>query len=287
MASRNPFLLRCSSWLRQLFVTVAAALPSMATLRPIMHWTYSGVFLPLLGSIGLGMALADKFGLAYTFFVAAGVWALLFFLTSKDITGKRNVVKLVGSAFICSACISCCLWTRSIQIDKELEALGGWLYPSDEVITPSCDLPIGSEDVILMVGDSAYIEDGFPHVVIAVGCEPILTLDRDAHGAVGISLTVRDKEGKVVVDINSGRFDVNRNNYFKIDRKGSRSTLYVFDQYNQEVLYLHLANKKVLQMRAALYDRGRRRIIDGSHWGGGQNCFGHSVVDIQIGTCLP
>ena len=95
----------------------------------------------------------------------------------------------------------------------------------------------------VVAGDSAYAAEGLPVVAIAIRCETVLGIDRDASGRIGISLTVRDKDGRVIVDIDRGRFEVNKNNYFRIDRQGSRSTLSVTDQFKTEVLYLNLYNR--------------------------------------------
>ncbi|MGA8596479.1 MAG: hypothetical protein WB676_17355, partial [Bryobacteraceae bacterium] len=92
-----------------------------------------------------------------------------------------------------------------------------------------------------------------------------------------------------------GYFKVNRNNYFKIDRQESRSTLSVLDQFKNEVLFLHLANKNALFMRASFYYRGIPIHIDspklfGSHpeWNIGGNCFRYNTpgAAMRFGKCL-
>jgi hypothetical protein len=177
-------------------------------------------------------------------------------------------------------------WIRGTQIDKELESLSGWLYPANEVVAVPCPKDmISPNDVIVLMGREGYVGAVFPVTLLAIGCDKVISLDRDVNGRIALTLTVLDREGKVVVDLERGHFDVNKNNYFKIDRKGSRSTLAVVDQYKQEVLYLHFANKNVLLARALLHYRGTPIRLDEGH-SFGFTCVAHVLKTfVQVGPC--
>ena len=58
--------------------------------RPIFHWKYSGVAIPVFFGTGVAMALADKFLMAYVFFALFGVWSIAYWLTSDTLTRMRK-----------------------------------------------------------------------------------------------------------------------------------------------------------------------------------------------------
>lgn len=260
----------------------------------------------------MGTALADKFNLAYFFTSVVFVYVLGGWLTSDTLGNKRTTGvlylpsghlappktaefrcwQIIPSLLVLTLFVGCLWWIRGLQIDKELESLNGWLYPANEHVNLPCQGKHNVDDeLVVMSGNSGFVVNNFPHTVLAWKCEPIMTVDRDANGSVGITLTILDQDGKVVVALSKGHFDVNRNNYFKIDRHGSRSTLSVIDQHNQEVLYLHMANRNTLQLRAILYYRGLQIQIDEKHpFGnddrvrfGGSTCI---VGSFRLGPCL-
>jgi hypothetical protein len=183
--------------------------------------------------------------------------------------------------------------TRSAQVGAELQRLEGRLYPAGESISVHCPLQ-GSDDLVLMIGNNEYVETVFPHTIIAIDCDDILQIERESDGSVGINLKVFGEDRRIVVEIDHGYFRANQNNIFKIDRHHSRSTLSVYDQFDREVLYLHLANRNVLQMRALIYDPRLRvplRIdehnstgIPGVETSGA--CFFNNTREVGLGTCL-
>jgi hypothetical protein len=279
----------------------------------MFHWKHSNWVIGVCGGAALTLALADKFGSAYIFWGITAIYAVGCWLASDTLARKLHssssllgsdgkpvqlkakrsrLWQIAPSLAIFLVFLGFGFWIRKLQVNKELEALSGWLYPAGEVLSVPC--PIHSKnDLIVMSGTNAYIEDQFPHTLLMIDCDRVLTIDRDANGNVGISLTIRDKDDKVVVELDRGQFEINKNNYFKIHRRGSKSTLAVEDQYGQEVLYLHLANRNVLQFRALFNYKGRPIRIDDLHPFGINNavfigsCVGHSgITDVQIGNCL-
>jgi hypothetical protein len=283
-------------------------------IRPAFHWKYSSWVIALSGGAALSAALADKFSLAYFFLFVTACYSIGCWLSSETLASKcKPGPPLYGAdgKKLSRTTKPPWLWQwgptavlvvlfalfsngiRGLQLDKELESLSGWLSPAGEHVAIGCPLK-HSNDLVLMSGTNAYITDKFPHTAIAFACDDILKIDRDQNGRIGITLTIRDKDGKVVVDLDHGRFDVNKNNYFKLDHPNrSRSTISIVDQYNQQALYLHLANDNVLQFRARFNYRGIPIQIDDLHPFGGTNtfsgsCFGYSIrADVQIGgECL-
>jgi hypothetical protein len=281
-------------------------------LRAIFHWKYANWTIALAWGTGVSAAFADKFILAYVFLFLSALYSMGCWVTSDTFTrkflttsllylpngyrrGRTNNFRavMIPTLAIVVFFFACLYWVRNLQIEKELESLQGWLYPAEEKVDIHCP-QLQPNDLVLMCGSNSYIARRFPLAAIEFNCEKILTIDRDVNGRVAASITIRDKGGKVIVDLDHGQFTVNRNNYLKIDRQGSRSTLIVTDQYKQEVLYLHLANSSVLQFRAMFYYRGIPIRIDEVHpFGNFRNntftgsCFGPALeANVQIGECL-
>lgn len=257
-----------------------------ASSKRIFHWQYTNWVIALSGGGALTAAVADKFSLAYVLACSAAVYSVGCWLTSDTLASKKTVNisrilltdgsrakinschfrrwQVIGTLVLLSVFGVSCFGIRHLQIQKELESLKGWLYSADEDINTPCTRATPS-DLVVMVGDNAYLAHSLPITALEIDCDPVLRIDRDTDGRIGITLTVRDKDGKVIVDLEQGRFEVNRNNYFLIDRHGSRSTLSVVDQYKHEVLYMHLCNKNTLQLRTSLYYRGVLVSLDEQH----------------------
>lgn len=260
--------------------------PGQNQFAQLFHWKHTSWVIACFGGAGLTAALADKFASAYVFFGLAAFWTAGGWLTSDALGEKRpqktslylpdggihlvdsgkayRLWQAIPTVLITILFVVVCFWIRRLQTDKELASLEGWLYPANEEVQLSCPLE-DSRSLALVAGTNTYVADDFPCRVISINCEDVLKLDRDAHGNIAITFTILDRDGRVVVDIDRGKFTVNHNNYFKIDRQGSRSTIAVIDQFKQEVLYLHAANGHILQMRALLYYRGRQVRIDDLH----------------------
>lgn len=61
--------------------------------RPIFHWKYSSVLIPLFFATGIGMALANRFAMAYIFFVLFGLWSAGYWLTSDVLRKKADLLR--------------------------------------------------------------------------------------------------------------------------------------------------------------------------------------------------
>jgi hypothetical protein len=282
--------------------------------KSVFHWKFTNWVIGICGGAALTTALAAEFDLAYLFLFVAAFYSIGCWLTSDTLAMKfrPKSSKLYGAdgkllpvlsnrplGWLLAPTIAILVlfgsfgfWIRGLQDDKELESLSGWLYPAGEHVNIQCPLA-HPDDLILMIGTNAFIADKFPHTVIAINCDNILSVERDANGRIGVTLAILDKDGKVVVSVDHGQFTVNKNNFFRINRYHSKSTISVIDQSNQEVLYLHLANRNLLQLRARFNYRGVPIHIDDLHAFGTSNgitvgnCTGYTYgADVQLGECL-
>jgi hypothetical protein len=231
----------------------------------IFKWKYSNWSISLIAGLGFAFVLADKFAFSYFWFILAAVWASVSWLASSGLEKRRpkarrstkknpnplppsdidrrnykrwRMYPIVGIAVLL---LSICAYTRWLQVQHELQSLEGWLYPDSEDIATSCESHRKPDDLVVMIGSTSYVEHAMPHRIIVVNCDTVLGVNRDHFGRIGISLSIIGRDGKIITKIEDGHFTVNPNNIFKIERKG-RSTISVIDQYDHEVLYMHLVS---------------------------------------------
>ena len=287
-----------------------------AIARSVFHWKYSNWAIPLFGSAALTAALADKFVLAYWFTAIAGIYSAGCWLASETLhkkistfvlyDGRENRLQrralpwqwITFPSLAILLVVSVCMFgIYYLQISYELRQLEGWIYPANEDINVACPIRPG-ELALITGGGNVHIASSFPHTVIAINCDDILVLNRRSDNSVGVSLRVFDQTGKIVVEMANGHFEANRNNIFKLEHpRRSRSTLSVVDQSGNEVLYLHMPTKNVLQIRAIIRDRRLKhpivikgdsdRLSNGSVLSG--NCMYPAPIafaDVLDGTCL-
>ena len=93
----------------------------------------------------------------------------------------------------------------------------GVLVPGNES-TPSnpCN-NIPSNAIILLFGNSAAYTTKFPHTVIQVGKQNLLTIDKQDE-KITISAKFFSKDGRIVAELERNKFYINPNNYFRKDR---------------------------------------------------------------------
>jgi hypothetical protein len=136
-------------------------------------------------------------------------------------------------------------WARSITLkeaQRELEKDSGVLLPGDDPRFRQ-DTP----DVTLILG-SIYVstKQTTDLPVISFFKRRLLKLSVQSKGA-SISGEFLDKSGKIIAELETNRFTLNQNNYFKKERP-DRSTLIIRDQENVEVLNLRFLNKRVFSL---------------------------------------
>lgn len=201
--------------------------------------------------IGLG-----RFGLAYVFFAASGLWAMGYFLTMS----VSGAIKTFASAVTIAVLVYFIVFTHNSWYDEELKKLSGRLIPAhDAYMNLSCEKQV-PDGVMFIFGNSEIVTNDFPHTILSVWHNPVLVLDRDEHG-LGITLTVRSSDSRVIAELNHGEFVINQNNILQTKRP-DLSTLSVVDQYGVEVLYVRYRNKKEIKFSSVLRYPGIRHPID-------------------------
>jgi hypothetical protein len=137
----------------------------------------------------------------------------------------------------------------------------GWLLPGADPTPQVCpDGSLPKDAVALVYGNSITVVSTFPKDVIVVRDMPLLTIDRNTHGAIAVTLDIFGQDGKIIASVEKNKFTINPNNIFKIDAR--RSTLRVVDEYKKEVLNIRYLNRHALMLTAVLYYPGAREPLE-------------------------
>ena len=162
---------------------------------------------------------------------------------------------------------SCLYWTYSKEWEHELGKLDGWLVPGDDDVKPDClpshtpfhinvDSSVPENAVSVFLGDSRFVTPTFPYSPLMYNAKPVLTMDRDDAGRIGITVDIRSRDGKIVARFDKGHFQINANNILSMKRP-DKSTLIVEDQDGTEVLNIRYRNRQVIHFLGTLNVEGR------------------------------
>jgi hypothetical protein len=139
-----------------------------AALRPVFHWAYSGVFIPLFFGLGVTLALANRFAMAYAFFVLFAVWGIAYWLTSDWLGKKRSWLtveegkkarfyfyyEIGGTLGIIALAVGFIWWTYSIKEQFEQDdvfqklSVIAYLPPAEDVFSSSFTVTNGGGNAI-------------------------------------------------------------------------------------------------------------------------------------------
>jgi len=252
------------------------------------------------------MALANKFLLAYVFFLLFGGSGLLCWAASDYLAKERQklrsraarrsgeyearlirhgLTKWTMTAIIVAMTGICIFLTRAEENAYFLMQMRGVLiagnYPTPwNVCSNRGFLP--ADGVVLLMGSKgdATWTNKFPHTVISYGEDPVFTLDRIEDGNIAVSLKILDKNSDLVTSIDRNEFNIANHALLTHKPRPDKSTLVVFDEQGNEALYVRYLNKSAIYIRGNMYLGGRRWNIDIPGQG---TCFGGFGVDMQIG----
>ena len=136
----------------------------------------------------------------------------------------------------------------------------GVLVPADKPMPPNpCDGLAPANAFFIFLGNSASFTIRFPHTVIRIGNDNILTVDKKGD-QISVSARVFSRDGRIVAAIKDNEFFINPNNYFRRERP-DRHTLVVFDQMNQKVLDVEYLNSRGVRFLGVFNHPNRRVVI--------------------------
>jgi hypothetical protein len=252
-------------------------------LRAFFHWQYSQFFIGALFATGAAMLTSNHFSVAYRFFLAAGIWALIYWQVSDhlrnqaaELQKKRETLRQepnehknlmavnrarrhywlsnsLGSLALVGITISCLIWTHRAQQEYELSLPMGWLIPASDP-TPDAG-PCGAPPpnaLMLYLGHEAVIARHFPRPVMKVDGKDFLTMFKNADGSVAVSVDILGPDQKLIARIDRNKFAVNVHKTFQQERPDPH-TLIVEDSYGREVLNIRYLNPRALRIKASLW----------------------------------
>jgi len=145
---------------------------------------------------------------------------------------------------------------------------------------------IPDKAIALFFGNSVAYTSTFPHTIIEVGGQPLLSIDKKNEN-ITISAKFFSSNNRIVAELKENEFYINPNNYFRIEKPNEHS-LIVYDQQGDKILNVHFINSSAIKILGRFYLPNRSPIIideDIQSYGGlkmSGNCFGENGVDIGI-----
>jgi hypothetical protein len=258
-------------------------------LRAFFHWQYSQFFIGGAFGAGVGMLAAEHHTAAYVFFVGAGLWALIYWQVSDYLLAKHKELRnsrqkfdkkpqqlkarlalkkacvdywranISGSLVLILLTVSCLIWTRSSEVEYELAQLGGFLIPANDPDPPGCAMPmpfrVGNGFLKIYLGQVMVGYSVFPHKIMTVNKAHPLILNRNKEGRIAVTMSIFDQDNKIVVGFDAGKFTVNPNTRYRMERP-DHSTLVVWDNYNNEVLNMRYINSAAMIISGLLHYPG-------------------------------
>jgi hypothetical protein len=122
----------------------------------------------------------------------------------------------------------------------------GVLLPANDPSPLSPCGKIPSDAITLFLGNSAVFNNVFPHTVLMVHGESILSIGKIGPGMT-VSAKVFSADGRIIAAIVDNEFFINPNNFFRRERP-DKSTLVVFDQGDREVLRVRYLNPSAIKI---------------------------------------
>jgi len=176
--------------------------------------------------------------------IALVIKAVWWGLESKD----SNIVRFVACGFIgviaIVGLVESLRWTerKAVDFSKNEGVLIPAGLPNPRFLCPP---PDGALKVIL--GGSLAWATRFPHIVIAMSDQQMLTIDRDESTGTLRVVTLRmlNDRNEIIARIDEDGFWV-RNDIRK--KRPNRSTLVVYDQTDTEVLYIEMLNSETVSI---------------------------------------
>lgn len=259
----------------------------------VFHWkTSNGVIVGLWGAVvamaALGATLDNAdylFNWAYGFAILSYSVTLGAWFTSRTIAKEHRVTRQqrrrggrrlpsktwAGSVIFTALFFVSLFFVSDVRLHKELQSLANRLYPgSEEIPVNGCPSDMLESRTLFLFGNSGTgsLVKHFPHTIVSIESEKlipeclkecsVLSVGRnDEDSSIYVVMDVRDKDNKVIVQLDDKGFHINPNNYYEFTRS-DRSSLSVKDQEGNTVLDIHYLNPKAVKVNGTLYIHGKK-----------------------------
>jgi len=135
------------------------------------------------------------------------------------------------------------------------ESLTETLTPGSDA-TPSntcaaAGIVIGPDDLIIFLGTTAHVTNYFPHVILKVGDQNVVSIDRNSKKELVLTTDIRGPDAKLVARFNKEGVVVNKNNVLAV--KHGQHAIVIADQYGRQVLIAEYLNPQAFRIDALTY----------------------------------
>jgi hypothetical protein len=145
--------------------------------------------------------------------------------------------------------------------DQLFDALSGKMIPaSDPTPKNACsqdkDAPLRTDEVLVIFGDCASVANNFPHTVLRVNDDRILSLHSDGKGNMALEVKSIAPDGKVVFQVDEDGVFIGRDadvHLFHPDK----STVLLKDAFGAVLLRARYINKQAFSVQGKIPYRGR------------------------------
>ena len=288
-----------------------AVLQLWSAVRRVFHWRISQALILLCFATGVGTALAERFALAYFFFVLFGIWSVLCWFASDLLAKKKSELeklekkthkistkpkkiaeykkahrtyllyfKIGVPVMLIGLMAACLAEVQSIQREYELSLPNGWLIPANDEL-PQSDCSPAANELALYMGTNASVSGKFPHTLIQYRGKDVLSIDRNDKNQIAVTVEVRGVDDKLIATIDKNNFNLTQNALQTHKPRPDRNTFVVYDEYGNQALNVRYLNPRAIRISGTLYYGGHR--IDLPIRGTYDSCSHSNGVDMVIG----
>jgi hypothetical protein len=260
--------------------------------KVIFHWKHWVGTVTTLWVTGLGVGVGayspqvpvQAFYLAYGLLVAAFIWSVGAFLTSRFLNErkwikthpkkKKPAIKIntprrfyawaVGVSLLISVPFLGGLWLIwSTQVARQLSEMGGILIAANDPNPPhppQCSPPPNALGIFY--GTSATYFDGDSVNIFAVRVRdrngntqliPFLQASRLPDGNIGLNADIRASDGKILVQVSNNEFYINDNKILRsFNPRPDRSTIRIEDEFGNQ-FRIRLLNRHSIRVSGKFF----------------------------------
>ena len=124
----------------------------------------------------------------------------------------------------------------------------GTLIPGHDPSPPTRCPRLPDALMIYFDDDHVAVTRKFPHTVVKIQNKDILTVNRNENGQISINLYVYSEDGRPIATIINNYFELNSNNFLRMEQTADRTALAVYDPQKTKVLDIKYINEAAVRI---------------------------------------